>query len=58
MPKQKFPEVDRRLFHRMFVCMKCGAKMRADLIKVREEKVKCRKCRAKRLRAIHKESKA
>ncbi len=58
MPKQKFPEVDARLFHRMFICMKCGAKMKGDLIKVRAGKVKCRKCRAKRLRQIHKESKA
>ena len=58
MPKQKFPEVDSRLFQRMFVCMKCGAKMRGDLIKVREGKIKCRKCRAKRLRALHKEAKA
>ena len=58
MPKQKFPEVDARLFHRMFICMKCGAKMRGDLIKVRAGKVKCRKCKAKRLRPIHREPKS
>jgi ribosomal protein L40E len=58
MPKQKFPEVDARKFHRMFVCMKCGAKMKGDLIKVRAGKVKCRKCRTKKLRQIHREPKA
>ncbi len=57
MAKQKFPETEQRVFHRVFICMKCGAKMRADLIKVRAGKVKCRKCRRKQLRPIHKEHK-
>jgi ribosomal protein L40E len=57
MAKHKFPEAENRLFHRVFVCMKCGAKMRGDLIKVRSGKVKCRKCKAKRLRPIHKDTK-
>jgi ribosomal protein L40E len=57
MPKQRFPEAEQRLFHRVFVCMKCGAKNRGDLIKVRAGKVKCRKCKSKRLRQIHKEHK-
>ena len=54
MPKAKFPEAEKRLFHRVFFCMDCGAKLRADLAKVREGKVKCRKCRGKNLRAIRK----
>jgi ribosomal protein L40E len=58
MAKQRFPEAESRLFHRVFVCMKCGAKMRSDLIKVRSGKVKCRHCKTKQLRPIHKEHKA
>jgi len=57
MAKVKFPEAEARLFHRVFVCMNCGAKIRADPTKVKENKVKCRKCKRKELRAIHKERK-
>lgn len=57
MPKHKFPEAEKRIFHRMFVCMKCGAKMRADLAKVRAGKVKCRHCKVKNLRPVHKDRK-
>ena len=58
MAKQKFPESEARLFHRVFICMKCGARMRGDLLKVRAGKIKCRKCKRKQLRPIKKESKA
>lgn len=54
---QRFPEAEKRMFHRIFICMKCGARMKGDLIKVRAGKVKCRKCKAKQLRPIHKEHK-
>ena len=57
MAKQKFPEAEARLFERVFICMKCGARIRADLSKVRAGKVKCRKCKKKQLRPIHKEHK-
>jgi ribosomal protein L40E len=57
MVKQKFPETDQRVFQRVFICMKCGAKMKADLPKVRAGKIKCRKCKRKKLRPIHKEHK-
>jgi len=57
MPKHKFPEAEKRLFHRVFVCMKCGAKLRGDLIKIRAGKTKCRHCKSKSLRPIHKEHK-
>jgi ribosomal protein L40E len=57
MAKQKIPEVDNRLFDRVFICMKCGVKIKADLPKVKAGKIKCRKCNSKRLRSIHKEHK-
>ena len=57
MPKHKFPEAEKRIFQRVFICMKCGSRIRADLPKVRAGKVKCRRCKAKHLRAIHKEHK-
>jgi ribosomal protein L40E len=57
MVKQKFPEAESRLFHRVFICMNCGARLRADIAKVREGKVKCRKCKRKKLRPIHREHK-
>jgi len=58
MAKQRFPEAENRLFQRMFVCMKCGAKLRTDLLKVRDNKAKCRKCKSKQLRKLHKDQKA
>jgi len=57
MPKQKIAEVDQRIFDRVFVCMKCGAKIKADLPKVKSGKIKCRKCNSKALRPIHREHK-
>ena len=57
MPKHKFPEVEQRVFQRVFICMKCGGKIRGDLIKVKAGKVKCRKCHSKRLRPVRKDRK-
>lgn len=57
MAKPKFSEAEKRLFNRVFVCMRCGAKIKGDPSKVKAGKVKCRKCHAKQLRAIHKEHK-
>ncbi|MFH1978216.1 MAG: 50S ribosomal protein L40e [Candidatus Aenigmatarchaeota archaeon] len=57
MSKAKFPETENRLFFRVFICMKCGAKIKGDLLKVRAGKVGCRKCKSKELRQIHKERK-
>ena len=57
MPKHRFPEAEQRIFHRVFVCMKCGAKIRGDLPRVKAGKVKCRHCRSRNLRAVHKEHK-
>ena len=57
MAKHKFPEAEQRIFQRVFICMKCGAKMRTDLAKVRSGKVKCRKCKRKQLRPVRKDKK-
>ncbi len=57
MPKQKIPEVENRIFDRMFICMKCGAKIKADIAQVKAGKIKCRKCNRKKLRPIHREHK-
>ncbi|MBU0530613.1 MAG: 50S ribosomal protein L40e [Candidatus Aenigmatarchaeota archaeon] len=58
MAKQKFPETEARLFKRIFICMKCGAKNKGDILKVRAGKIKCRKCGMKQLRKIHKDHKS
>ncbi len=57
MPKQKIPVVTHRVFQRVFVCMKCNAKIRTDIAKVKAKKVKCRKCGYKGLRPKSKERK-
>ncbi len=48
----RFPEAEARLFHRVFVCRKCHAKIRAPVLKVSEKRVKCRKCGSRDLRPI------
>ncbi|MEM5802312.1 MAG: 50S ribosomal protein L40e [Candidatus Aenigmatarchaeota archaeon] len=50
MVKKVFPETLQRLYFRVFVCRVCKSKMRADPAKVKEGKVKCRKCGSKALR--------
>ncbi len=50
MAKKVFQPAIQRLFHRVFVCRVCKTKMRADPAKVREGKVKCRKCGSRALR--------
>ena len=57
MSKQKFAEVEARVFSRVFICMKCGGKIRGDTMKVKDGKVKCRKCHSKRLRPVRKDRK-
>jgi predicted Zn finger-like uncharacterized protein len=53
MVKKTFPEAMQRLFHRVFVCRVCKTKIRTDLAKIKEGKVKCRKCGSKILRPKH-----
>ena len=57
MPKAKIEAVMKRLYDRVYVCMKCNAKIRADPRKVMARKVKCRKCYSKDLRPKSKERK-
>ncbi len=57
MVKKLAPEAAKRLFERVFVCKKCKSKIRTDYTKVRERKVKCRKCGSKDLRPKKKEKK-
>ncbi|MFH1473598.1 MAG: 50S ribosomal protein L40e [Candidatus Aenigmatarchaeota archaeon] len=57
MPKTKIEAVTNRIFNRMFICMKCNAKIRAEPRKVRAGKIKCRKCYSKDLRPKSKERK-
>lgn len=40
-----------RIFKEVFVCKRCGAKIKAKARKVAEGKVKCRKCKSKALRS-------
>ncbi|MCD6215665.1 MAG: 50S ribosomal protein L40e [Candidatus Aenigmarchaeota archaeon] len=58
MPKKISVEALDRLFHRQYVCMKCNAKIKADLRKVKAGKVKCRKCGYKGLRLKRKDIKS
>jgi len=57
MPKTKIEAVTKRIFDRVYVCMRCNAKIRADDKKVKSGKVKCRKCYSKDLRLKSKERK-
>ena len=53
---KKLPEdVAKRLFYNMYVCMKCNAKIRTQVEKVKKGKIKCRKCGSKALRPKAKE---
>ncbi len=40
----------KKLFDRVYICMKCNAKIKADETKVKAGKIKCRKCGSKSLR--------
>lgn len=55
MPKKLSDIVAKRLFQNMYVCMNCGAKIRAQPEKVKKQKIKCRKCGSKELRLKAKE---
>lgn len=53
MAKQRFYEAEKRLFRNVFICMNCGVKIRADVQRIKTGKVKCRKCKRKDFRPIH-----
>ena len=57
MPKVKVPAAMKRIYERVWICMRCNAKIRADAIAVKAGKIKCRKCGYKGLRPKSKERK-
>ena len=57
MPKAKIEAVTKRVYERVFICMKCNARMRTDTLRIKAGKVKCRKCGYKGLRQKSKERK-
>ena len=57
MAKTKIAEAFKRLYERQYVCMKCHAKIKSTVQKVKLGKVKCRKCKSKELRPKSKERK-
>jgi len=57
MAKTKIDAAMKRLYDRVYICMKCNAKIRADTQKVMAGKIKCRKCNYKGLRLKSKERK-
>lgn len=48
----RFSEATARMFHGVFVCKKCKTKRKADIRKILEKKISCRKCSGKSFRAI------
>lgn len=46
----KIEAAHKRIFKDVFVCKRCGAKIKAQARKMAEGKVKCRKCRSSALR--------
>lgn len=50
----KFPEAAARLYHNIYVCKKCKAKIRTQPLKVLQGTARCRKCGGKALRAVRK----
>ena len=57
MPVIKVPATMKRIYERVWVCMRCNAKIRADPESIAQGKIKCRKCGYKGLRAKSKERK-
>ncbi|BBL45816.1 50S ribosomal protein L40e [Nanobdella aerobiophila] len=50
MANELLPEIKNRKFDRIFICRRCGSRIRADPEKVRSGLIKCRKCKSKSLR--------
>jgi len=50
----KLPAAQARLYHNIFVCKHCKAKIRAEPRKILEGKVRCRKCLKRKFRPIKK----
>jgi hypothetical protein len=48
----RFEETKARKFHRIFVCKNCKKKVRTDISRVIQQKVKCRGCQGKAFRPV------
>ncbi|MFH1972618.1 MAG: hypothetical protein ABIJ18_04035 [archaeon] len=48
----RFEATQARLYKRIFVCKKCKTKIRTDINRVLQKKVKCRNCQSKEMRPI------
>jgi large subunit ribosomal protein L40e len=57
MANVRVPAAVKRMYERVFVCMRCNSKMRTDALRIKSGKVKCRKCGYKHLRPKKKERK-
>jgi ribosomal protein L40E len=57
MGKVKIEAALKRIYSRVYICMRCNAKIRADTQKVLNKEIKCRKCGYKSLRQKSKERK-
>ena len=50
----KLAAAQARLFKNVFICKKCGVKLRVEPKKILEGKVSCRRCKKKVFRAMKK----
>ncbi len=41
---EKVPAAQARLLRRVFVCKRCGSKIKTDMLKIMNGKVRCRRC--------------
>lgn len=55
MPKKIFPAAMHRMFQGVYICMKCNASVRSSTEKIKQGKVRCRKCGSYELRPKAKE---
>jgi ribosomal protein L40E len=51
----KIPEAEVRLFNRVFICLKCKAKVRASSSRIKAKLIVCPKCRNRNFRPKVKE---
>ena len=50
----KIPVAQKRMFQNVFICKKCGKKIRSQPVRIIAGKVKCGKCNSRVFRAIKK----
>lgn len=50
----KIAEANARMYKNVFVCKNCQHKMKADPLRVLEQKIKCRTCKKRAFRPVKK----